>query len=399
MNLEMPFVTIATIVLACLQLFVAAWLVLSKGRSSAAVVLVAFLLVNAGCEAISVVQSLGGLLQYTWLLAVYQTALYAMPPLMYLYVTTLAPLAATSDARRPWLLALGPLLALLCMTPFLAMVPAQRIAALKAGYLGIGAEHFVMGIALQICVLAFPIYAAAYWYACFLRLRRHLRVVEGFFSNIEDKTLSWLRRVLIVLCAALAWNAASTLSEPLLGYSLTSENVEVLIEAAWVFPLTLLALMQPPVYASAEEHSEALQTEDVQAEPRKYARSALSEQDLLRIAAKIRQAFAYDHLYRNAALTLRGLSDHTGVPQNYLSQTLNTHIGSSFFDYVNRWRVEDACRQLGDAKRSIATISEDVGFQSRSTFYTAFRKVTGQTPSGYRLSAAAAVSEHPPASL
>lgn len=397
MNLEMPFVTIATIVLACHQIFVAVWLALNKARSSAAAALVAFLLVNAGCEAISVVQSLGGLLHHTWLLAVYQTALYAMPPLMYLYVATSAPPLPASDPRRPWLLALGPLLALLCMTPFLAMAPAQRISALEAGYLGIGAEHLVMGIPLQICVLAFPIYAAAYWYACFRRLRRHLRVVEGFFSNIEDKTLAWLRRVLIVLCAALAWNAASTLSEPLLGYSLTSEIVEVLIEAAWVYPLTLLALMQPPVFASAEERSDALQAEEAQAEPRKYARSALSAQDLQRIAAKIERALADDRLYRNAALTLRGLSDHTGVPQNYLSQTLNTHIGSSFFDYVNRWRVEEACRQLRDPARSILTISEDVGFQSRSTFNAAFKKVTGQTPSAYRQGAAAgAMPERPP---
>lgn len=385
MFLDTPLATILTIVLICHQLFVLLWLWLTRREPRTATgVLAAFLLVNVVCETISVVQSLGLLLRYSGLLAIYQVGLYALPPLMYLYAFASAPSTAATLPRRAWRLAAGPLAALVCMLPFLALDPARRIVALEAGYLDIGLEHRWMAFSLQLAVLAFPLYAIAYWSACFLRLRRHLHVVEGFFSNIEDKTLSWLRWVLLVLCVAVAWNALGTLAEPLLGHRLVSDAIEVLLEAAWVYPLTLLALMQPPVFADTQQRVDALETGEVQAVPRKYARSALEATDLARIATKIERVLREEHLYREATLTLRDLSDRTGVPQNYLSQTLNTHLGRSFFDYVNGWRIEEACRRLSEGETSVLAISEEVGFHSRSTFNAAFKKATGLTPSAYR---------------
>ncbi|WOI35276.1 helix-turn-helix transcriptional regulator [Tritonibacter scottomollicae] len=99
-----------------------------------------------------------------------------------------------------------------------------------------------------------------------------------------------------------------------------------------------------------------------------------------------------DHLYRNPNLSLWDLSKHIGVTSNHLSQTLNETIGSTFFDYVNRWRVEEAANRVRDSSDTILAIAYDVGFNSKSSFYSAFKKHLGVTPSVLRHSAAPSCS-------
>jgi len=88
--------------------------------------------------------------------------------------------------------------------------------------------------------------------------------------------------------------------------------------------------------------------------------------------------------YRDSELSLSTLSKHIGKLPNYVSQSLNMQLEQTFFDYVNRWRVQDAMRLLEQSSENVLTISNEVGFNSRSSFYTAFKKVTGNTPTAYR---------------
>ena len=63
--------------------------------------------------------------------------------------------------------------------------------------------------------------------------------------------------------------------------------------------------------------------------------------------------------------------------------------GKNFYDFVNHYRVQEAKEQLGNpalSQKTIQRVFEDVGFNSKSTFNTIFKKVTGQTPSEYRRS-------------
>ncbi|CAN0482038.1 unnamed protein product, partial [Hapterophycus canaliculatus] len=118
--------------------------------------------------------------------------------------------------------------------------------------------------------------------------------------------------------------------------------------------------------------------------PKRYAKSALDTPRAARIAAKLRHAMEVDTLYLDPNLSLWALSSHIGVTDNYVSQTLNEEIRLNFFDFVNGYRIEAAKRALTQTEETILAIAYDVGFNSRSSFYTAFRKVTGQTPSDFR---------------
>jgi AraC-like DNA-binding protein len=121
-------------------------------------------------------------------------------------------------------------------------------------------------------------------------------------------------------------------------------------------------------------------------QPAKYERSALTDDHAARIAAKIEQAMSRDMLYRDANLSLWDLAKHIKVTSNYVSQTLNMTLNSNFFDYVNKWRIKDAVKQLRDTDETILVVAYDVGFNSRSSFYNAFKREMGTTPSKLRSS-------------
>ncbi len=86
-------------------------------------------------------------------------------------------------------------------------------------------------------------------------------------------------------------------------------------------------------------------------------------------------------------LSLENLAEELGISSSGLSKTMNSYAGSNFSDYINKYRVEEAKTLLGDSSFSaytIVAIGLECGFNSKSTFYAAFKKFTGLTPTAYR---------------
>jgi AraC-like DNA-binding protein len=95
------------------------------------------------------------------------------------------------------------------------------------------------------------------------------------------------------------------------------------------------------------------------------------------------------HTYLNSDLTLPKLANLMHCSLNHLSQVINAGFGMSFFDYLNHHRIEAAKKLLSqhDSPRgAILSIAFEVGFNSNSAFYAAFKKMCGQTPAQYRRS-------------
>lgn len=206
-----------------------------------------------------------------------------------------------------------------------------------------------------------------------------------FFSSVEGRSLTWFEWM-IGICA-LTWAVYLVMIVCANSDFLqVCPDAEVLVEATWVYALSFMVLWQQVIF-KPERHWTAKAADIVEtseAGTPKYQRSALGEERAKRIAAKIERAMTDDRLYRNQGITLRQLSNHTQVPENYLSQVLNEILGKSFYEFINHWRIRDACVLLGEAKLSIIEVCEEVGFNSRSTFNAAFKKETGVSPSEFR---------------
>nr|WP_271711528.1 helix-turn-helix domain-containing protein [Marinigracilibium pacificum] len=91
--------------------------------------------------------------------------------------------------------------------------------------------------------------------------------------------------------------------------------------------------------------------------------------------------------YLDFELTLSKLAHQFNTTEKDLSILINHQIGKHFFDFINDYRVKEAKSILEDSQKKKVTILEIVyesGFNSKSSFYSAFKKVTGKTPTEYR---------------
>jgi len=88
--------------------------------------------------------------------------------------------------------------------------------------------------------------------------------------------------------------------------------------------------------------------------------------------------------FRDPALSLGKLAQLCGLSTHQASSAINGCSGGNFYDWLNRHRVEEAKRLLQESDETVANVCYRAGFNSKSTFNTAFRRHTGLTPSEYR---------------
>ncbi|GHU88541.1 hypothetical protein FACS1894155_03610 [Bacteroidia bacterium] len=100
------------------------------------------------------------------------------------------------------------------------------------------------------------------------------------------------------------------------------------------------------------------------------------------------QALMYEEkIFKNYGITLDSLAIRMNVSRNRLSHTINNYTGKNFNQYINEYRIKEILKMMSESNykhMSIEEIAEQGGFNSRSSFYKAFKDITGQTPSQFK---------------
>jgi AraC-like DNA-binding protein len=113
------------------------------------------------------------------------------------------------------------------------------------------------------------------------------------------------------------------------------------------------------------------------------ALSSFKPAELAQFKKALEEVMRTQKSYRNPHLTLNELSDIVNIKPHVLSKVINECYQQNFRDYLNRYRVEEfiAIAQQDSNKRfTFLALANEVGFNSKSTFNAAFKKVTQQSP-------------------
>ena len=157
------------------------------------------------------------------------------------------------------------------------------------------------------------------------------------------------------------------------------EKMESFLTSLFIFSIAVWS-MKIPVFSNYQAPKKEKET-------KKYASSTLKNEQSIEIWDRIISLMENQKLYRNPTLRLNDLVNEIGKPLPHISQVINEQMNMSFLDFVNQYRVKEAKELLCDEKSksmTILAIAYEVGFNSKTTFYTSFKKVTGQTPSEYK---------------
>jgi AraC-like DNA-binding protein len=219
-------------------------------------------------------------------------------------------------------------------------------------------------------------YSLSYVVAALVRVHRYRRRLRERRSDADRLSLRWIDAM--ALCQIAIWSIAivqALVDLPVINYMLLFGAV-----AGWVCMVGWFSLGQPPVVTEPDAEPSS---DEVMA-------AAVAGQDDARydaVEARLAQLMGgATSLYLEPALTIGQVARRSGYPEYLVSVVINRRLGSSFWDYVNRLRVEAARACLSDAgdTRTVLDIAYACGFTSKSTFNVAFKRQVGDTPSSYR---------------
>ncbi|MCM1451991.1 MAG: helix-turn-helix domain-containing protein [Clostridium sp.] len=177
-------------------------------------------------------------------------------------------------------------------------------------------------------------------------------------------------------------------------------SIIVIVSAGWAYTLYIYKKRhrrpdsgqsamdngESPSHTSQASPQPADEAQTQEAEGKKYATNYLSEKECAKIAKQVRTLLLDTKIYTDPDLKIATIADKVGVSSHKLSYVFSQHLHTSYYDYIYEFRVEEFKRLAQADKKqafTLVALSEKAGFNSRATFFRAFKKLEGITPGDY----------------
>lgn len=232
-------------------------------------------------------------------------------------------------------------------------------------------RSFVPGVRIGLIVNSLYVLGAHLW------IRRFEAHVIDVASFGDETRVRWLKILILLLLALMFLLGFATFGEPI-------PFVAAVALVAFTSTITFIGLARPHLFHAIPK---PLRLQPADTEEEKYASSQLDDPQKEEFLRRITTHFETKEPFLEHDLTLSQVAEQVDIPYRFVSQVINEKLGSHFMDFVNGYRIDRAKALLLDpdfAHLSIDGIAAEAGFRSRSAFYAAFKKGTGQTPGAYR---------------
>ncbi|MFH1196788.1 MAG: helix-turn-helix domain-containing protein [bacterium] len=231
-----------------------------------------------------------------------------------------------------------------------------------------------------------------YYLAAIVLLIRHRKRIKHYFSTTVKPGLSWLLYLTIGFAVYLYFGMVDLL---------LVEYTDILLPAVlfyfssiiiflYIFGIGYFGYRQENIFSNAQlslSDFEKISKNVSVANLQKYRKSGLHEDEHDFLKKRLNEYMSEEKPYIDSELTINELSEKLNTTIHKLSQVLNESFNQNFYDFVNSYRVEEIKKKLNDPNSEnykILSLAYESGFNSKTTFYTAFKKATGVTPLQYK---------------
>lgn len=218
------------------------------------------------------------------------------------------------------------------------------------------------------------IYILGYLLAVKNRIGKYRKFIKEQFSNIDKINLNWLNFLVNVFLISIVASGIANI--------LRHSQSGLLNEAAIIVSVIGLLVFISMVLFKGLHQNEVF----LGAVP-KTAADSMENGDNESLRKQLNTYLENEKPYLNSNLTLNDLAGQLKISGRQLSTIINIELGKTFFDLINAYRIEEAKKMIKeseDVKMTISEVMYQVGFNSKSSFNTAFKKYTGLTPSEYK---------------
>ncbi len=219
-----------------------------------------------------------------------------------------------------------------------------------------------------------------------VRVKKRDEFIDNHFSSNYEIKLDWLKNAsylgilttLVFLSENILLFVNNSISDT---FGLSSVAAGI-----YIYAIGYLGFSRSGVF-TALVAIESKEIERGESSNEKYEKSGLSKEKADEYYQKLIQLMKVEKIFTQNKLTLGELAEMISISSHNLSEVINTKTGMNFFDFINKYRIEEVKKEIIKTEKdnfTILAIAMDAGFNSKSSFNTLFKKYENVTPSEYR---------------
>ncbi len=203
-----------------------------------------------------------------------------------------------------------------------------------------------------------------------------IQKLKSQYSNLDTINMNWIKNLngafmIVVGCVSLFFIVLFAFNI----YKREFDYLYVLPVSFVIYWVAFKLIRHPEIIRSFAEVSDS---------PSKYEKSSLTQEQGIAYKDSISNYMVKQKPYLNNELKLNDLGEALDIHPHHISQVLNDQFKLSFFDFVNKYRVEEAKKRFKQKNgETILQIAYEVGFNNKASFNNYFKKITNQTPSQF----------------
>lgn len=231
----------------------------------------------------------------------------------------------------------------------------------------------------NLLLVLFIISGVSYSIVSYKLLGQYKQLLGDNFSSTENINLNWLRGFIFTIATVFVLVALFTFLRDFMGLEFQF-NTDIIIYSILTIAITLLG------YFGIRHQNIFIDNLIVEVDKigSEYKNSSLKEEFAIKKYKSLLKLMQEQKPYLEPKLTLNDLSNLLDTSPNHLSQIINQYEQQNFNDFVNKYRIEEFIERASQNKGfSFLAHALDSGFNSKTTFNTAFKKQKGVTPSQF----------------
>lgn len=267
----------------------------------------------------------------------------------------------------------------------------------------------VIHVTMSACVLLFVFQVLLYWIKAQKIYTTELQNLKQQFSNLKQHSLKILQVLLLLVLSNLVFSLLRTLnvwfwdSQADIAFVANLMEYTLVIWCMFVlFHGSLPIIANTVVGATADGETTSLQGQFKEKQSLnksdklpKYAKNTLNPQYRQIIIDKLLNKTITAQLAQDCCISLTKFAAAVGEKPQYISQVLNQDLKTNFYEYITQQRIDEVIKRLSKpSEQTIYEIALEAGFNSKSTFNTAFKRRVGLTPSKFRARKLTGLSAH-----
>ncbi|MBA4056018.1 MAG: hypothetical protein C0490_14985 [Marivirga sp.] len=290
-----------------------------------------------------------------------------IPPLLWFYIVEL-----TGDRIKLTLRSLSHfvpfLIIIFCSISFGSFLSGNPLAQLLDRHPRLPFTIFWIFVVIQF---------SWYQYLIHRKWRHYQNIIRQEVSNTEDVNISWVRffmGIFLIINICFLFSLFAVIHLDIM--NLVWKSVGIVLSLS-IFALGYKGILQREIFYSD------LHVPNGPMEPQLEKQEKPNQE----LVDKLLQFMQDKKPFLDPELSLSSLSKQIGLNRNQLSQLINSGIGENFYDFINKYRVEEVKRLMADPQKqnyNLLGIALEAGFKSKSTFNLIFKRFTGLTPTEYK---------------